>query len=170
MHRKIITAVLLLMALPFITSTRAASVDTARIYSPSMLKEIRCVIIKPDAYSGKKLHFPTVYLLHGFSDHYDTWIKTVPAIKDYADRLQLILVCPDGGYSSWYFDSPVDTSYKYETHISREVVTYIDVHYRTIPDRNHRAIAGLSMGGHGALFLALRHSDIFGCRFHEWRR
>jgi len=142
--------------------TFGASVDTAVIYSHSMHKEIKCVIIKPDIYNKEQLHFPAVYLLHGFSDRYDTWVKKVPAIKAYADRMQLIIVCPDGGYSSWYFDSPVDTTYKYETHVSREVVNYIDAHYRTVPDRNHRAITGHSMGGYGSLSLALKHPDIFG--------
>jgi S-formylglutathione hydrolase FrmB len=76
--------------------------------------------------------------------------------------MQLIIVCPDGGYSSWYFDSPIDPAFRYDTYISNEVVKYIDAHYRTIPNRSHRAIAGLSMGGHGALYLALRHPDTFG--------
>ncbi len=61
----------------------------------------------------------------------------------------MILVCPDGGYNSWYFDSPIDLTSKYETHISNEVVNYIDTNYKTIPDRNHRVITGLSMGGMG---------------------
>ncbi|MEI7661921.1 MAG: alpha/beta hydrolase family protein [Bacteroidota bacterium] len=151
-----------LIAVFIIQTAFAGSVDTATIYSSCMHKNIKCVIIKPESYSKKQLHFPVVYLLHGYSDRYDTWIKNVPALKDYADMMQLIMVCPDGGYSSWYFDSPIDSAFKYDTHISREVVTYIDRYYRTIPDRGHRAVAGLSMGGHGALYLALRHPDIFG--------
>jgi len=144
------------------TSVSAASVDTAVIYSTSMHKSIKCVIVKPETYlKGQKL-FPVVYLLHGYSDRYDTYIKTIPAIKTYADEMQLVIVCPDGGFSSWYFDSPVDSTYQYDTYISKEVIGYIDKHYRTIPNRNHRAIVGHSMGGHGALYLALRHPDIFG--------
>jgi S-formylglutathione hydrolase FrmB len=143
-------------------ATYAASVDTVMIYSASMHKSINCVVVKPDAYSNKQLHFPVVYILHGYSDCYNTYVKVVPGIKKYADEMQLVIVCPDGGYSSWYFDSPVDTAYKYETYISKEVVGFIDTHYHTIPDRNHRAITGHSMGGHGALYLALRHPDIFG--------
>lgn len=155
--------VLILLVITFIfTSIDAASVDTAIIYSKSMHKNIKCVVIKPGTYAKKQLLFPVVYLLHGYSDRCDTWVKNVPAIKSYADQMQLIIVCPDGGFSSWYFDSPIDSTYRYDTHISREVVNYIDAHYHTIPDRSHRAIAGLSMGGHGAMYLALRHPDIFG--------
>ncbi|MCX6247946.1 MAG: alpha/beta hydrolase family protein [Bacteroidetes bacterium] len=153
--------ILVAVLFSFLTG-RAASVDTVVVYSSCMKKEIKCVIIKPDTYKTGRVHFPTVYLLHGYGDRYDAWIKRVPEITHYSDKMQMIIVCPDGGYSSWYFDSPVDTTYKYETYVSREVVTYIDAHYQTRPDPENRAIAGLSMGGHGALYLALKHPDVFG--------
>jgi S-formylglutathione hydrolase FrmB len=140
----------------------AATVDTVSIYSRAMKKAFNCVVIKPDSYKKKKTEFPVVYLLHGFSGSFSDWIKKVPKIKNEADQLQLLIVCPDGGYSSWYFDSPVDTTMKYETYIALEVPTFIDTHYKTIKDRTARAITGLSMGGHGAVFLSFRHADIFG--------
>jgi S-formylglutathione hydrolase FrmB len=140
----------------------AGTVDTASIYSAGMHKSIKCVVIKPDAYRKKQLHFPVVYLLHGYSNTYNTWIRKLPALKSYSDRMQMIIVCPDGGFSSWYFDSPVDSTYRYETHICTEVVGYIDQHYRTVADRDHRGITGLSMGGHGALYLSIKHPDLFG--------
>lgn len=127
-----------------------------------MHKQIKCVVIKPDAYKKKKNHFPVVYLLHGYGGWYSNWITRAPELKNYADEYQTIIVCPDGNTGSWYFNSPVDSTYKYETHLAEEVVSYIDSHYKTIADKNHRAITGLSMGGHGALYLALRHPDIFG--------
>jgi S-formylglutathione hydrolase FrmB len=145
----------------------AAVVDTISIYSQAMRKELKCVVITPDNYYSllnnyKNKTFPVVYLLHGYSGSYNNWIIRVPELKDYSDQYQMMIVCPDGGYSSWYFDSPIDSTMKYETYIAREVPAYIDNHYRTIPDRRGRAIAGLSMGGHGALFLAFRHAGFFG--------
>ena len=140
----------------------AGTADTVSIFSNSMHKYIKAVVIKPDSYKIKNKKFPVVYLLHGYDGWYSNWIIRVPELKDHADTYQTIIVCPDGATSSWYFDSPVDKAYRYETHISSEVVKYIDKNYRTIADKNHRAITGLSMGGHGALFLALRHADIFG--------
>jgi S-formylglutathione hydrolase FrmB len=86
----------------------------------------------------------------------------VPELAKYADQYKLMIVCPDGGYSSWYFDSPVDSAIRFETYIGKEVPDYIDAHYNTIRDRKGRAITGLSMGGHGGLFLAFRHPDEFG--------
>lgn len=153
------------LLLTFLLSSlvNAANVDTITIYSNSMQKEISCVVIRPDAASQPgENKWPVVYLLHGYSGSYNNWIKRVPALKAYADQWQLIIVCPDGGYSSWYFDSPADASMKYETYIAKEVPAYIDEHYPVIRNPKARAISGLSMGGHGALFLALRHPDTFG--------
>lgn len=139
-----------------------ASVDTITVYSDAMQKGLKCVVIKPDTYKKKKNSFPVVYLLHGYDGWYSNWIIRVPDLKKHADRFQLLIVCPDGGKSSWYFDSPLDSTMRYETYVSKEVPAYIDEHYRTIKNRKGRAITGLSMGGHGAMFIAFRHADTFG--------
>lgn len=89
------------------------------------------------------------------------WIKKVPQLQEMANEHQLLIVCPDGSVNSWYFDSPVDSSYKYETHVSTEIPAFIDANYQTIANRNFRAITGLSMGGHGAMFIAFRHAETF---------
>ena len=146
----------------FIQKGFAATVDTVSIYSAAMKKSFSCVVIKPSGYKKEKKGFPVVYLLHGYSGTYNNWINRVPALKEYADNYALLIVCPDGGYSSWYFDSPVDSSMRYETYIGKEVPDFIDKHFKTIKDRKARAITGLSMGGHGGLFLGFRHSGIFG--------
>ncbi len=139
----------------------AATIDTISIYSNAMHKSFKCVVIKPKTYTAKH-KFPVVYLLHGYSGNQTDWILKVPQIKNYADEYNMMIVCPDGGYSSWYFDSPLDSTMKFETYISTEVPNYIDKHYSTIANRKGRAITGLSMGGHGALYLAFKHSNFFG--------
>ncbi len=142
--------------------TRAAVVDTVDIFSNSMHHTVKTVVIRPAAYaSDKNKRFPVVYLLHGAGGTYASWIKYVPHIQKLADDFQVMLVCPDGASTSWYFDSPIDSSFRYETFAGLEVPAYIDANYRTIADRKARAITGFSMGGHGGLFLAFRHSDIF---------
>lgn len=153
---------LLLFVFCFAIRSSGGSVDTVSIFSNGMHRSIKAVVIKPDSYNVKTKRFPVVYLLHGYDGWYSNWIIRVPELKDYADSNQVIIVCPDGAKSSWYFDSPVDTTYRYETYIGKEVVGFIDKQYRTIADKKHRAITGLSMGGHGALFIALRHPGIFG--------
>lgn len=127
-----------------------------------MQKGFKCVVIKPETYKKNKPGFPVVYLLHGAGGDFSNWIKRVPGIKNYADKYNFLIVCPDGGTTSWYLDSPIDSSMRYETYIGIEVPAYIDAHYATIKNRTGRVITGLSMGGHGALFLAFRHSDFFG--------
>jgi S-formylglutathione hydrolase FrmB len=135
----------------------AGTVDTISVASKSMRKSIKCVVIKPDSYKIGSALYPTVYLLHGHGGRYDNWIKRVNQLKHHADEFQILIVCPDGAVSSWYFDSPVDTTMRYESFVATEVPNYIDSKYRTIKDRNARAITGLSMGGHGGLFLGFRH-------------
>lgn len=158
MKRILLVILLFLTAYSFL---KAATVDTVIISSAAMHKQIKCVVIKPTVYKKKKLKFSTVYLLHGYAGWYSNWIIRVPELKEYADEYGILIVCPDGDYAGWYFDSPVNPNMKYETYISKEVPHYIDSAYRTIADRDHRAITGLSMGGHGALFIAWRHADLF---------
>ncbi|WP_299397587.1 alpha/beta hydrolase family protein [uncultured Gelidibacter sp.] len=154
----------LLLVLFTITTlfANAAQVDTVMVVSTSMNKIIPTVVITPDTYSAENKNYPVVYVLHGAGGTYANWITRVPELKAYADTYNMIIVCPDGGLTSWYFDSPVDDSMKYETYISKELVQAIDSKYKTIADKSGRAITGLSMGGHGAFYLAFKHQDIWG--------
>lgn len=141
----------------------AGKADTIQVFSRAMQKEIKCVVITPDKYKRSKKKYPVIYLLHGYSDNYAAWPKkTNSRLLSKADELQALIVCPDGGYNSWYFDSEKDPKVRYETFISNELVNYIDANYKTINDRAGRAITGLSMGGHGALYLGIRHKNVYG--------
>jgi S-formylglutathione hydrolase FrmB len=139
-----------------------ASIDTINVYSPSMFKNVKCVVVTPSNYKKTGPPLPVVYLLHGFSGKYSDWAKQDPQLQKLADENHLMMVCPDGAYSSWYFDSPIDLTMHYETNVAVEIPAYIDSVYHTIKDRKGRAITGLSMGGHGGLFLGFRHADLFG--------
>jgi S-formylglutathione hydrolase FrmB len=152
---------LLALCLFFLPSAHASRVDTVEVNSAVMKKMLKVVVIRPDNYEAGK-EFPVVYLLHGYSDNHSGWVKKAAGFQKAADLHNMIIVCPDGGYSSWYWDSPVDPQSQFETYISKELVSYIDNKYKTIKDRKGRAITGLSMGGHGALYLALRHQDVYG--------
>ena len=138
----------------------AAIVDTVDTYSSSMKKTIKAVVITPDNYANAQA-LPVVYLLNGYSGNYRSWIAGAKGIETAVDLYQIIIVCPDGN-NSWYWDSPVDPNYKYETYVSSELVNWVDSKYKTIKDKKGRGITGLSMGGHGGLYLAIKHPDVFG--------
>jgi S-formylglutathione hydrolase FrmB len=152
----------LILSVLIYASAAAAQVDTLDIFSPSMYKTSRCIVILPENYTIKGDKYPVLYLLHGWSGSYAGWLGEAPQLKKHADQYQMIIVCPDGGYDSWYLDSPVDSTVRYDTYISKELVAYIDYYYHTQPEKSGRAIAGLSMGGHGAITLAAKHPDVFG--------
>lgn len=139
-------------------SINGAVVDTLAVYSDAMKKNVQVVVVSPNHTTSPK---PVVYLLHGYGGNAKTWVSMKPELKDIADRDGLIFVCPDGK-NSWYWDSPKDPSYRYETFVSGELIEYIDSKYPTVKDRSGRAITGLSMGGHGAMWLAFRHKELFG--------
>ncbi len=150
-----------LFFLLFVFSAINASVDTISVFSKAMNKSIKVVIVKPKVIAENE-KIPTVYMLHGHSANYKQWIVEAPQIEEASNNMKALLVLPDGGYSSWYMDSEIDTSFKYETFIINELIPYIDANYPSINNRNARAITGLSMGGHGALYLSIRHKNLFG--------
>lgn len=137
----------------------AATVDTIWVDSPTMKRSFRCVVVVPD--QDQKSRLPVTYLLHGYGGDYSNWIKKVPALARYADQFRMMIVCPDG-QNNWYINSPVVDSIRWETYIAEELPAYIDSHYPTVADRKARAITGLSMGGHGGLYLGLKRSAVFG--------
>jgi S-formylglutathione hydrolase FrmB len=145
-----------------VTAANAQIVDTINVYSPSMKKDLKNVVILPDSYNTQSKTYPVLYLLHGAYGDYSNWITKVPEIKNYSNEYQIIIVCPDGDPFSWYFDSPVDPKYRYETYITKELIPEIDQKYHSIPSRKGRAVTGLSMGGHGAFYLTFKHPDLFG--------
>lgn len=151
-----------IIVLHFTAALFGSNVDTLVVYSSSMGKEIKNVVITPDTYTSNGNAYSVVYLLHGAGGDHKAWLGKAPGIKAYADQYNVILVCPDGHGTSWYFDSPIDSKMKYETYISSELVSQIDKTYRTLSNKEHRAISGYSMGGHGALYLAFKHLDVFG--------
>lgn len=144
-----------------IVSLCAQQVDTVTIHS-KMGHDLKNVVILPKSYAEGNTRYPVVYLLHGCGGNYASWITIKPELPQLASQYNLIIVCPDGLINSWYWNSPLNKDMQFEDYISDEVIRYTDSHYRTIADRSARAISGLSMGGHGAMWNAIRHRDVFG--------
>lgn len=150
----------LMMVLPLFAF--GARVDTMMVKSPSMNKDVQVLVISPDIAVGTDARScPVLYLLHGYSGNAFSWIQLKPDLPRIADEKGMFIVCPDGK-NSWYWDSPVDPAYRYETFVAQELVDDVDRQFNTVASREGRAITGLSMGGHGGMWLSIRHKDVFG--------
>lgn len=136
-------------------------INVVVVSSDKMKRDITNLVIVPKQYlDSDKEQYPVVYLLHGYDDNYMAWQNHIN-LAELASKYGMIFVCPDG-QDGWYFDSPIDPSFQFETFITQELRNYVEQNYRTINDAQHRAITGLSMGGHGALWLGWRHPDLYG--------
>jgi S-formylglutathione hydrolase FrmB len=127
-----------------------------RYFSQALGKMTGAMVLAPEQ---EDLHgpFPVLYLLHGLSDDYTAWTRK-STIERQVQGLPLIVVMPDGG-RGFYTDAR--QGFAYDTAIAQELVGLIDRTFNTDARRAARAIAGLSMGGYGALRLALTHPDRF---------
>ncbi|HYP50337.1 MAG TPA: alpha/beta hydrolase family protein [Pyrinomonadaceae bacterium] len=140
--------------------TDAASLRNAELNSKLMRRKMPYQVIVPPNYEAEKtIRFPVLYLLHGLGGHYDNWAGKTN-LKKYAADHRIILVMPEGG-DGWYTDSANEPNDKYESYIIQELVPEIDKNYRTVPEKRGRAIAGLSMGGFGALKFGVKYPQMF---------
>lgn len=141
----------------------AQKVDTIEVYSPKMDRKIKNVVILPAGYDkSSNTKYPVLYLLHGHGGRYDSWVRWIKkSLPEESTKWQMIVVCPDG-QNSWYWDSPIDPKMQFETFVSSELTSYIDKNYNTVASAKGRAVTGLSMGGHGGLWLGFNHPEIFG--------
>jgi len=154
-YKKFILAYSLLLL--FLNIVSAADLDTVKVFSNSMNRDLKAVVVTPENYSAQN-KYPVIFLLHGYSGSYRDWAKKTD-LRPLADCYGFIIVCPDGGYNSWYLDSPIDTASQFETHIIKEVIPLIKKQYAV--SNTKQAVCGLSMGGHGALYLAARNPGYF---------
>ncbi|MCA1815002.1 MAG: esterase family protein [Acidobacteria bacterium] len=112
-----------------------------------------------DLKSSAQTRYPVLYLLHGLAGSADDWVSSRAHLADYAARYSMIIVVPEGK-DGWYTDGAVANE-KYETYFVAELLPDVARRFRTIETRDARAIAGLSMGGYGALKFGLKYPDKF---------
>ena len=141
------------------TST-GLKVQSFQLDSKLMGRMIPYRLILPSDYEiSKSMRYPVIYLLHGLTGSYANWTN-LTKLSEYASGHKFIIVTPDGA-SGWYTDSVSTPNDKYESYIVKELIPEIDKQYRTMPDREHRIIAGLSMGGYGSLKFGMKYPDMF---------
>lgn len=124
-----------------------------RHFSTALQRAVGLMVIVPEGEGP----FPAVYQLHGYSDDHTIWHRRT-SIERYAETHRCLIAMPDGG-RSYYCNWPTSVE-RAEDHIL-DTIQVVDRTFHTIPDRRARAIGGLSMGGYGALKLALKHPHLF---------
>ncbi len=127
-------------------------------HSVSLERDMHYRVLLPRGYENGG-GFPALYLLHGLYGDYLNW-DTRTNLENYARDLRLLIVMPDAN-DSWYTDSATVTQDKFEDYIVKDLISEIDEKYRTIHERHGRAIAGLSMGGYGALKFGIKYPQLF---------
>ena len=136
---------------------------TVEFFSPAVDRTMKYDIVLPRNYGAQTERYPVLYLLHGYMQNYTVWGRNLAAAFYAAELGDLIIVMPDGG-NSWFVNYAENTdgrSNNWEDHIIADVIPHVDANFRTLAQREGRAIAGLSMGGYGAFMLGLRHPDMF---------
>ncbi len=141
--------------------TKGKFIDTVTLECSKIPSPAKFVYALPATYfDDDREEYPTVYILNGYSGDHTDYARNFDLPK-LATDYNMIIVCPDGR-NSWYYDSPVNAKMQMESYIIDELVPFVDDTFRTIIEPESRAVTGLSMGGHGAFWLAGRHPDVFG--------
>ncbi len=137
-------------------------VRTEKLESKLMGREMPFRVILPKGYddaADASKRYPVIYLLHGLTGNYANWTDRTD-IAEAARWLNAIIVTPEGE-NGWYTDSVTKPDDRHESYIVKELIPEIDKRFRTKPERKSRAIAGLSMGGYGALKFGLKYPEMF---------
>lgn len=147
----------------------SSAVPTGRVSiesfsSKNLQRDERFSIHLPPSYDASAKRYPVVYVLHGLFGSEQEWQRR--GVAEAFERAlasdkvgEVIAVMPNGGNS--FYTNTADNKVLWEDMIVKELIPYVDSHYRTIADRKHRAISGTSMGGFGALKIAMKYPELF---------
>jgi len=160
----LITSILLFFLAP--SFAQKGKVIESLIFKSNIVNyPVKYSVYLPPDYETSQRYYPVVYLLHGFSDDETGWIQFGEA-NEIADKgisegtfPDCILIMPDGKVT-WYFNS-ADGKDRWEDMFVNELIPFVEKEYRIRGKKEFRAIAGLSMGGYGALILSMRNPDLF---------
>ena len=153
-------------ALPtFAARATSATVQCEAMPSNILGRPVDVCIALPSTYDSSKKRYPTLYFLHGLFENERSWSErggqqVLEGLWAEGDVGDFLVVLPDGGKT--FYVNAYDGHERYEDFFIQELVPTVDRKYRTIPSAQARGISGTSMGGYGALHLAMDHPDVFG--------
>jgi S-formylglutathione hydrolase FrmB len=154
---------LLVLAPLSVDAQRDPPVQKVTLESKLLGKAIDYSILYPVSYQREgnaEKKFPVVYLLHGYTGHHTNWIERT-RVALYATRYDLFIVMVEGE-NGWYTDSATVANDKFESYILQELMPDVEKRFRVSAEKDGRAIAGLSMGGYGALKFGFKYPSRFG--------
>lgn len=161
---------------PVIANAKPVAVEHIKIHGTSLEGNLEAdavdrdvLVFLPPSYSHEKSRrYPVVYALHGFSIGAEQWSREIHVPQTIEGAFsqgahEMIVVLPDSktAHNGSMYSSSVTTG-DFEKFIARDVVQYVDSHYRTIPERTSRGLVGHSMGGYGTTRIGMKHPDVFG--------
>lgn len=161
---------------PVVPGAKPVTVESIKIHAAAVEGNLEgnaverdVVVFLPPSYARERSRrYPVVYALHGYSIGAEQWTHEIHAPQTIEGAFaqgakEMIVVLPDSKtvHNGSMYSSSVTTG-DFENFIARDVVSYIDAHYRTIADRSSRGLVGHSMGGYGATRIGMKHADVFG--------
>lgn len=163
--KNIILCLAFIISAGFVSAQSGTILESESLKSEILGKLVEYSVYLPESFENSTRKYPVLFLLHGYSDDETGWTQfgEVKKIADdqYADTdvTDMIIAMPDAGID-WYVNS-YDGKTKYEDFFIQEFIPFIESKYRGRGQKQYRAVAGLSMGGHGTFVYALKHPDMF---------
>lgn len=136
------------------------TVEQRTFFSAAMQRDMPYEIVLPIGYGSGQQRYAVLYLLHGWQGDETNWVKLTHLVE-LVSHYPLIVVTPRAA-NSWYVNSATHPADRYADYIVTDLIADVDAHYRTIADLHERAVAGLSMGGYGAMLYTLHNPGLFG--------
>ncbi len=159
MKRKFIVLILLLFLIQISYSQDKVRVVLDSVYSYAVCGYKKFNVILPKDYYKTEERYKVIFLLHGYSGDHNDWVNRTNLVK-YLNDYSFVVVTPQAD-KSWYTNSPFIKNRNYEDYIIKELIPFVEKKYRVISTKHGRIIAGLSMGGYGAIKLAIKYPNLF---------
>jgi enterochelin esterase-like enzyme len=159
-----------------VPGARPATVERIKIHGKALEGNLEgnvvdrdAIVFLPQGYKENRTRrYPVIYALHGYSIGAEQWSQEIHVPQTIEGAFakgahEMIVVLPDSKtvHNGSMYSSSITTG-DFENYVARDVVSYIDAHYRTIANRESRGLVGHSMGGYGATRIGLKHADVFG--------
>lgn len=161
---------------PPVPGAKTVTVDRVKIHGAALEGNLEgnavdrdALVFLPPGYAKEtSRRYPVVYALHGYSIGAGQWAGEIHAPQTIEGAFalgarEMIVVLPDSKtvHNGSMYSSSVTTG-DFENYVAKDVVAYVDAHYRTLPRRESRGLVGHSMGGYGAARIGMKHADVFG--------